>query len=632
MVQRRPLRRQDYTVGLICALDTELAAVQEMLDEEHEDLEQDGHDNNLYSLGRIGDHNVVIVCLPSGLMGNNPAATVATQMRSTFRSVRFCMMVGVGGGVPSGEADIRLGDVVVSQPHQGYGGVIQYDFGKATPNGFRRTGFLNSSPPVLLGAVNKVRANHLRGRGRISEHLARLDSLPHFRREAAGPDILFDAAYNHQGGPSCRLCKLDRRVDRPPRGHDNPVVHYGTIASANQVMRDAAQRDMISAEFGNVLCFEMEAAGLMIGFPCLVVRGICDYSDSHKNDRWQAYAAGAAAAYAKEVLLVIPRAEVAHSTPTSMNVESSVNPPPPLRTDPRSSTQGFSPRYPPDTTNRHLTPGTPPDLCSGEFFASPESLCRAIQRDDLERVQVLLASCVDSAEMLLAPVVATGEPWYVSRWREYWGIPSLERRTTALHCAVEAAGNHSLAILRALLSALPWRLIDAVGYVSLVDSINASERARGKIMLAPDSVGGHMQTCTPLAWAAILGNAMAIRMLKDARADLNSRANWLRVTPLMAHCFLTVAPSAGDATGSLLGGGAFLDLQDDLGNTALHLALFARNSDIAMALLDAGASVVLPNLNGFRQCDIARTIDGIPQQVQLAIRSRTPLFARSFGY
>jgi nucleoside phosphorylase len=88
-------------------------------------------------------------------------------------------------------------------------------------------------------------------------------------------------------------------------------VHYRTIASGNQVIKDAAVRDKLSAELGGVLCFEVEAAGLMNSFPCLVVRGICDYADSHKNKQWQAYAAGTAAAYAKEVLSVIPPAEVA---------------------------------------------------------------------------------------------------------------------------------------------------------------------------------------------------------------------------------------------------------------------------------------------------------------------------------
>lgn len=100
-------------------------------------------------------------------------------------------------------------------------------------------------------------------------------------------------------------------VSRPPRseGEDNPAIHYGLIASANQLMKDAIIRDELAAEF-DVLCFEMEAAGLMNQFPCLVIRGICDYSDSHKNKEWQGYAAMAAAAYTKDLLYRIPPTKV----------------------------------------------------------------------------------------------------------------------------------------------------------------------------------------------------------------------------------------------------------------------------------------------------------------------------------
>lgn len=305
----RQLRREEYTVGWVCALDVELAAAQEMLDEEHKHLEQNEHDDNQYSLGRIGEHNVVIVCLPAGLIGSNPAATVATRMRSTFTSIRFILMVGIGGGVPSAEADIRLGDVVVSQPHNGNGGVIQYDFGKTTPSGFQRTGFLNSPPAILLNAVTKLRANHLRGESKFLEYSSILHRLPKFTREAAGPDVLFHATYNHEGGSTCQHCKSEKQVNRQPRERDVPMIHHGTIASGNQVLKDAAERDRVSGEFGGVLCFEMEAAGLMNSFSCLIIRGICDYADSHKNKRWQAYAAGTAAVYAKELLTVVPRAE-----------------------------------------------------------------------------------------------------------------------------------------------------------------------------------------------------------------------------------------------------------------------------------------------------------------------------------
>ena len=178
------------------------------------------------------------------------------------------------GGRCSKYVDIRLGDVVVSQPHQGYGGVIQYDFGKAITSGFQRTGFLNSPPQVLLAAVSKMRANHLRGRKKLSDYVSTTSEngrLAEFARAGAGPDVLFEASYAPIGGSSCEECSKDHLIKRDPRKNSNEVaVHYGTIASGNQVMRDGEARDNISKDFGGVLCFEMEAAGLMISFPCLV--------------------------------------------------------------------------------------------------------------------------------------------------------------------------------------------------------------------------------------------------------------------------------------------------------------------------------------------------------------------------
>ncbi|KAJ6197954.1 ankyrin repeat domain-containing protein [Bipolaris maydis] len=269
---QRQLRREDYTVGWVCALPVELVAAQEMLDEEHLDLEHDtaDSDENLYALGSIGGHNVAIVCLPAGRIGNNPAAAVATQMRATFKNMWFGLMVGIGGGVPSAGADVRLGDVVVSQPRDTFAGVVQYDIGKTTPSGFKRTGSLNSPPHVLLSAVVKVRAKELRGRSQLSRYISKLEGIAKFQRADAGPDLLFKAAYNHERGDTCDQCSVEGRQPRPERKSGTEVmVHYGTIASGNQVMKDAAERD-----------------------------------------RWQPYAAGTAAAYAKELLSVIPAAEV----------------------------------------------------------------------------------------------------------------------------------------------------------------------------------------------------------------------------------------------------------------------------------------------------------------------------------
>ena len=117
------LTREDYTIGWISALPVELAAARALLDEKHDDLPLEPNDTNVYTLGRIGRHNVVIACLPVGLYGLSEAASVARDLLRSFPSVRFGLLVGIGGGVPSA-GDIRLGDVVVSQPGPRHGNCI----------------------------------------------------------------------------------------------------------------------------------------------------------------------------------------------------------------------------------------------------------------------------------------------------------------------------------------------------------------------------------------------------------------------------------------------------------------------------------------------------------------------------
>src|ERR1700684_3456264 len=103
MAAARILRHHDYTVAWVCALPLEMAAAKAMLDEIHPDLPTSPNDQNTYVLGKIHAHNVVIACLPSGVYGTTSAATVAIQMLSTFRSMRFGLMVGFGGGVPGAD-------------------------------------------------------------------------------------------------------------------------------------------------------------------------------------------------------------------------------------------------------------------------------------------------------------------------------------------------------------------------------------------------------------------------------------------------------------------------------------------------------------------------------------------------
>ena len=315
-----PPLMEEYQVGWVCALPKELTAARAMLDEEHEPFKSDNvRDNNSYVLGRVGEHNVVMACLPAGVYGTNAAATVANNMIRTFTGLRFGLMVGIGGGIPNleKEVDIRLGDVVVSQPDKTHGGVVQYDLGKNLGKGkFERKGFLSPPPTLLLTALSILQSHHDLAGSQIPKFLAEM-----IKRR---PNLV-KSGYGYPGPdqdclhcPYCESSTANRRctrcqegvIWRESRDDQSPVIHYGVIASGNELIKNAAERDWLGEELG-AKCIEMEAAGLMNEFPCLVIRGICDYADAHKNDMWQKYAAAVAAAFAKELLSVVQPTEVA---------------------------------------------------------------------------------------------------------------------------------------------------------------------------------------------------------------------------------------------------------------------------------------------------------------------------------
>ena len=311
-----------YTVGWICALGSEYIAARNLLDEKHGDPVPSQGDSNIYTLGRMGWHNVVIACLPRGKTGNVSAASVASDMLRSFESIRFGLMVGIGGGAPTNDIDIRLGDVVVSSPDRQVGGVLHYKFGREIQNrDFELTGSLASPPAILLSALNQLSAQHVEEGHRIAESIEQMVTrVPNLREYFLRPppekDRLYKADYVHTD--DMRTDENTQLVVRQPRTgkYQDPAIHYGLIASADQVMKDAHARDKLAKEQG-ILCFEMEAAGLMDRFPCVVIRGICDYSDTHKNFDWQSYAAATAAAYAKELLAVISGDKVHQMVPMS---------------------------------------------------------------------------------------------------------------------------------------------------------------------------------------------------------------------------------------------------------------------------------------------------------------------------
>ncbi|KAH6847026.1 nucleoside phosphorylase domain-containing protein [Chaetomium sp. MPI-CAGE-AT-0009] len=310
----------DYTIGWVSALPIERAAAQIVFDKIHDRLDHNPNtrDSNEYLLGEVGKHNVVVCILPKGDYGISSATSAATNMLNTFPNIRFGLMVGTGGGAPSGKHDIRLGDIVVSSHHRNHGGVFQFDYGKTVQDReFRTTGHLNRPPRILGTAVADMAADHLVNGNTIDNDVTKIiEGKPQLKRLFQRPDPEHDQLFKsrvvhpRREGVNCaEHCAADKSnlVDRHLRTQyeDNPAIHYGLIASSNQLMEDAVVRDQLSKEEG-VLCFETEAAGLMNIFDCLVIRGICHYSDSHKNTIWQPYAALAAAVYAKSLLLRIP--------------------------------------------------------------------------------------------------------------------------------------------------------------------------------------------------------------------------------------------------------------------------------------------------------------------------------------
>jgi len=93
-------------------------------------------------------------------ISNNNVAIVATQLLNDFRSIRFSLLVGIRGSIPSdNKDDIRLSDVVVSKLTATFEGVVQFDKGKINSNKqFKQTRTLKKPLAVLIANVFKLEA------------------------------------------------------------------------------------------------------------------------------------------------------------------------------------------------------------------------------------------------------------------------------------------------------------------------------------------------------------------------------------------------------------------------------------------------------------------------------------------
>ncbi|OJJ46491.1 hypothetical protein ASPZODRAFT_96755 [Penicilliopsis zonata CBS 506.65] len=326
MMKPPPHCRDDFEIAIICALQTESDAVEAVLEERWEyTLGKAQADPNSYITGRICRHNVVLVSLPG--MGKARAASATASLLSSFPAVKLGLVVGVCGGVPTDPTDttreVLLGDAIIST------GIVQYDFGRRLPNKMvRKTdgpgGHLSRPSKEIQSFLRQV--SGLGGRRRLEDHTLRyLTEISTVRYPGQSEDRLYHPTYRHRHytGEVCTRCAADdgetcERVheiscDESGCGDVNlvsrrrrltqgtPQIHFGLVASGDLVMKSGGHRDEI-AKTERAIAFEMEGAGVCDNVPTVIIKGVCDYADSHKNKKWQAYAAAVGAACMKAFL------------------------------------------------------------------------------------------------------------------------------------------------------------------------------------------------------------------------------------------------------------------------------------------------------------------------------------------
>ncbi|KAM0213246.1 hypothetical protein ACHAPA_003161 [Fusarium lateritium] len=335
-----PAGRKDFRVAIVCALPREADAVTLLFDH-FWDRDRDTYgradgDTNTYITGRIGEHNIVLAILPS--IGTISAAATAASLRSSYTNLKLAILVGICGGVPRiADFDMLLGDVVVSKT------VIQYDYGRQYPGHFAvkntvedSLGRANSDIRTLLAVFE---TEHMREHLQVeaSRHLECLQKAAKKKRRRANyqypgakEDRLFSPTYTHRHREWCSVCSNDpgifceatfktscseakcdvnnlvvrerlAELVQAGGGAFRPEIFIGRIGSGNTVMKSGEDRDRIAIT-NNLVGFEMEGAGVWDEVPSVVVKGICDYADSHKNDAWQDFAAATAASVTKAIL------------------------------------------------------------------------------------------------------------------------------------------------------------------------------------------------------------------------------------------------------------------------------------------------------------------------------------------
>lgn len=295
--------RMKPTIGIITALPKEYIAVNILLDNKNDKYKIPGSGaGSRYCLGEIisesgNKHNIVLATVGKG---NNIAATRASLLLEHFPNVKSIIMVGIAVGVPNPnnvDDQVRLGDIVVSTEN----GVIQYDLIKQEIQEITHRNPPRPPSASLMEAVRYLEAGEILGNRPWEKYIAQSLSQLKINRPPEDKDVLY--SFDDRKRPI-------KHPEDPKRIKDQPRVFIGSIASANILQKDPKAIDELREKFG-VKAVEMEASGIAdatwnheVGY--LVVRGICDYCDSHKNDEWQQYAAVVAAAYTRALIESMP--------------------------------------------------------------------------------------------------------------------------------------------------------------------------------------------------------------------------------------------------------------------------------------------------------------------------------------
>lgn len=305
------LSYDDYTIAWIAVLPIEAEAALGVLDKEHKGhFETFRGDDYIYIGGELNGHNVVVATWPVGQnYGVGSAAALVSQVKARFRNIWFALLVGVAAGLPNiypkppAECrDIRLGDVLVCVPEKASTGIIHYDLGKDTEDGFLPNGRQAETPAIVRAAIGDIklrRKNPFKADSILGGYLAE------FQEKVGGDKFLCPSQEQDILFATSGETSASERIQRIPRDESERTrVWYGNIGSGNSMMRNHQRRDTLRDEH-DLIGLEMEAAGVMNILPTGVIRGVCDYGDGQKNKDWQPYAAAVAAVYAKGILYTI---------------------------------------------------------------------------------------------------------------------------------------------------------------------------------------------------------------------------------------------------------------------------------------------------------------------------------------